>query len=151
MKKEPSVPRQIPSFEVSGLTKQEMDEARARARRKLADDIAMAELGITDTQLAAKKGPLPIPGEETYTILINLEPSGASGDRLVVDGKIFMHGQSVTVTAREYASLREMMSRGFQHQAEVDGKDSNAYRRKLNFDAIKGVPQPNLQTTRGDL
>lgn len=147
--KQAKPPRQIPSFEISGLTDEEMEEARARARRKLADDIAMAELGLTDTQLGIKKGPLPVRNEENITFTILLEPTGASGDRLVVDGKVFVHGQTVTVTQREYNSLREMIARGHQHQSEIDGKDMNFYRRKLNLNAVTGQPQPDLRLPAG--
>jgi hypothetical protein len=66
-----------------------------------------------------------------------------------VDGKIFIHGQTVTVSKREYDSLREMIARGQQHQAEIDGKDSNFYRKKLNNDAITGMPQPDLRLPAG--
>jgi hypothetical protein len=144
-----STPKTIPSFEASGLTEEDIEAARERVKRQLADEIVKAELGLSDSILATKKGPLPIRNEEMVTLTIQLEPTGASGDQLVVDGKVFKHGQTVTVTRREANSLREMMARGYQHQAEIDGKDSNFYRRKLNMDVSSGNPQPDLRLPPG--
>jgi hypothetical protein len=137
-KKNPSIT--FPSFEDTGITPSEMEEARARARRKLADDYAMAEIGLVDAKVPARKGPIPVPEEEMFTLTIQMEPTGAMGDRLIIDGKAFLHGQTVTVSKRVYDSICEMISRGYGHQREIEGKDNNFYRKEQNINAITGRP-----------
>lgn len=130
-------PRQIPQSALS-LTEQEMDEARARARRKLADERAQAELGVIDANVPVRRGPVEIPDEEEFTLTLNLYEGS---DRIILDGKHYMHGQTVTVGKRTYDTLSEIIARGWAHQREIEGKDENAYRKEQNINAITGQPQ----------
>jgi len=124
------IPHQtLPPLDVSMLTEKEMEEARIRARRKLADEAAMAELGMTDRTMPVRQGPILIPDEDQFDITLDLFEAS---DRIVIDGRTFMHGGTYKVGKRVYDTLREIQARGWGHQAEIDGKDSNAYRRAAN-------------------
>jgi len=107
----------------------ELKDARARARRKLADQVAMQELGLDDGG-AVIKGPIAIPGEEQYTLTLDMY-EGA--DRLFIDGKYYMNGATYTVGKRLYDTMRDMIARGWEHQREIEGKDRNAYRKQANI------------------
>lgn len=131
-------------FDTTGLSQKDLDEARQRAKRRLADQIAEAELGLLDPKKAPiRAGEIPVPDEPQWQITIDLEPNGSTGDRIVLDGKIFMHGGTYTVGERVYRSLCETISRGFGHQKEIEGKiNTNAYRRQQNLNAQTLLPTP---------
>lgn len=107
----------------------ELGEARKRARRKLADTIAAQELGLEDGGTVLK-GPMPIPGEEMFTLTLDMY-EGA--DRIMIDSKIYLNGATYTVNKRTYDTMREMIARGWEHQREIEGKDRNAYRKQANI------------------
>ena len=135
-----SPPRNFfPPEEVSQLTPKELEEARVRARRQLADEYARAELGLVDTKMPMRKGPIPVPDEEMCPITLDLGPTT---DRIILDGKIYMHGGTYTVTKRVYDTLSEIVARSWAHEREIEGKDSNAYRKQQNINAITGRPTP---------
>lgn len=121
---------------LSQLTQKDRDEAMARAKRTLADEWAKSELGLVDTKMPAIKGPIPIPDEEMFTITLDLGPTT---DRIVIDGKPYMHAGTYTVTKRVYDTLSEIISRTWGHEREIEGKDSNAYRKQQNINAITGA------------
>lgn len=110
----------------TGLDPALMDTARKQAQAKKARLLAEAELGIGDDEAAVAKGPQFVPDERQCTITLDLAPHS---DRLVIDNVIYMHGATYTVGQRLYDTIRDMQSRGWQHQEEIDGKDRNFYRR----------------------
>jgi len=107
----------------------ELGEARKRALRKLADAAAAQELGLEEGG-AVIKGPLPVAGEEMMTISLNMYPGA---DRMVIDGKIYQHGATYTVNKRLYDTMQDIVARGWDHQAEIEGKDRNFYRKQSNI------------------
>lgn len=138
MSKSPTLrPPVVPVFELTDLTEDEISAARERARKKLADDIAMSELGLGDKSVAARKGPTPVPDEEQFTITLDLYEGS---DRIILDGKTYMHGGTYTVGKRTYDTLCDINARGWAHQREIEGKDSNAYRKQQNLNATTGRP-----------
>lgn len=138
MSKQPTLrPPVVPAFELTDLTQEEIDAARERARRKLADDIAMAELGLGEKTTMARPGPAPIPNEEKFTLTLDLYEGS---DRIIIDGRTYMHGGTYTVSKRTYETLCEIIARGWGHQREIEGKDSNAYRKQQNLNASTGRP-----------
>lgn len=124
---------------ISQLSAKEREEALTRAKRQLADEWARAELGLVDTKMPAIKGPIPIPDEETRTITLDLGPTT---DRIVIDGRVYIHGSTHTVTKRVYDTLSEVVARTWGHEREIEGKDSNAYRKQQNINAMTGLPTP---------
>ena len=102
-----------------------MEAARKTANAKKARMLAEQELGIGDDSMGVVKGPAPKKNEQMVTFMIDLAPHSLE---LRVDGKIWRNGQTITVTEREAKSIMEMISRGWRHQEEIDGKTHNFYK-----------------------
>jgi hypothetical protein len=115
--------------EIDEIPKEIMAQARERAIRKQADILAMRELGIDSDEDVVIKGPRKIPGEKQFEITLDLAPHS---DKLVIDSKIFLHGATYKMGERLYNTVREMIHRGWEHQREIDGKNSTMYREKSN-------------------
>lgn len=65
------------------------------------------------------------PGGDLVNIMLDLAPFA---DRLVVDGRIYMTGQTHTVKRRVAASLAEMQYNGWKHQLlSIEGKSLTDY------------------------
>lgn len=107
-------------------TVKELEDARARARQKLADDIVAQEFG-TKTDIP-RKGPIKRK-ERMCEITLDLAPHS---DRLVIDGTIYFHGRTYTVPQSLFDVMREQQYRGWEHQREIDGKDRDFYRNRAN-------------------
>lgn len=119
-----------PHLDDSGIDPEIMKQARERAIRKKADMIAAREIGISDDGDDVIKGPLPVKGEKKFTITLDLAPHS---NRLIIDSVHYLHGGTYTVGQRLYDTMREMIHRGWEHQREIDGKDSNTYRTQSNL------------------
>lgn len=119
-----------PPLDDSGIDPEIMKQARERAIRKKADMIAAREIGISDDGDDVIKGPLPVKGEQQFKITLDLAPHS---NRLIIDSVHYLHGGTYTVGQRLYDTMREMIHRGWEHQREIDGKDSNMYREKSNI------------------
>ena len=105
-----------------------MHKAREQAAAKKARMLAEQELGISDENAMVTKGPMPIDDEEMITLTLDMYPG--AGD-LRLDGKIYRHGQTITVTRRVAESVLEIIARGWRHQEEIDGKKHNFYKPRL--------------------
>jgi hypothetical protein len=101
-------------------------KAREAALAKQARMMAEAELGISDDNLPVQKGPLVDEGER-IPVFINLAPFA---DRLRIDDVIYVHGRTYDLPERRAAVVQEAMSRGWKHQAEIEGKDHEFYLRQ---------------------
>lgn len=119
-----------PPLDSSGIDEEIMRQARERAIRKKADMIAAREIGIAEDGDDVIKGPIPIKGEKKFKITLDLAPHS---NRLIIDSVHYLHGGTYTVGQRVYDTMREMIHRGWEHQREIDGKDSNMYREKSNI------------------
>lgn len=130
--------------DTSILTEDDKKAALERQRRIIADEWAKAELGMAPgANLLTPKGPPPGLVEEQCPITLNLYPGSA---RIVIDGAIYLHGHTYTVGKSVYDLLCEIISRGWGHQREIEGKDSNMYREQQNLNAITGQPTRLLPT-----
>ena len=105
-----------------------MGKAREQAAAKKARMLAEQELGISDENAMVTKGPMPIENEEMVTLTLDMYP-GAIDLRL--DGIIYRHGQTITVSKRQADSILEIIARGWRHQEEIDGKAHNFYKPRL--------------------
>ena len=105
-----------------------MEAARKTANAKKARMLAEQELGIGDDSMGVVKGPAPKKGEQMVTLTLDLAPHSLE---LRIDGKIYRHNQTITVTERESRSIQEMIARGWRHQEEIDGKAHNFYKPRL--------------------
>ena len=120
-------PRRLDASDID-LDSALMEKARENARAKKARMLAEQELGISDDNTMVVKGPAPIPNEEMITLTLDMYPG--AGD-LRLDGLIYRHGQTITVTRRVAESVLEIIARGWRHQEEIDGKKHNFYKPRL--------------------
>lgn len=109
----------------AALRKKQRAEARKQA-------LAQATVELEhEARLAAQRG---VAKGDNVDINIDLAPFA---DRIVVDGKTYMHGAMVRVPRKVAASLQEQIQRTWQHQEGLQGKNENAYRK------------PRMQTVGG--
>lgn len=116
------------SFDASDVDAPTMEAARKAAKAKKARLLAEQELGIGEDGAAVVKGLAPLEGEEQITLTLDMYPGAAE---LRIDGMIYRHGQTITVGRRVAASIMEMISRGWRHQEEIDGKPRDFYKPRL--------------------
>lgn len=64
--------------------------------------------------------------EESVEVYIDLAPYA---DRIALDNVVYLQGTTHTVRASVAATMYEIMARTWNHQAEIDGKSENFYRR----------------------
>jgi hypothetical protein len=119
-----------PHIDDSNIPKDIMDAARERAIRKKADILAQREVGIADDDGEVVKGPMPVKNEPKFSITLDLAPHSIE---LVIDSVHYQNRGTYVVGERLYNTMREMVHRGWEHQREIDGKDSNIYREKSNL------------------
>ena len=50
-------------------------------------------------------------------------------DRILIDNRAYLQGQTYTVPVGRAQTIREMCQRTWNHQSEIDGKSENFYRR----------------------
>src|SRR3974390_3375196 len=128
--KEPYLP---PDASSDDIPEDYLTEARENAIRKKAQLIAERELGLIadDGDKKVVKGPLKkLPKE--YTLTLDLAPHS---DRIILDGVTFLHGGTYTFDKAQYDTIRDIIHRGYEHQAEIEGKPrfDHAYRRASNI------------------
>lgn len=113
-------------------------KAREAALAKQARLMAEAELGISDDNMPVQKGPLGDEGE-IEPVYINL---AEFADRLVIDGVIYIQNRTYDLPAKKAQVVKEIMARGWRHQAEIEGKDSEFYlRQQMQNTAIRLSPK----------
>lgn len=113
-------------------------KAREAALAKQARLMAEAELGISDDSMPVQKGPLGDEGE-IESVFVNL---AEFADRLVIDGVIYVHNRTYDMPAAKAQVVKEIMARGWRHQAEIEGKDSEFYlRQQLQNTAVRLSPK----------
>ncbi len=123
----------------SVLTEKEKEEALVRVKRQMADEWAKSELGMSPgANVPVQKGPASIPDEEQCPITLNLYEGT---DRIVLDGVVYLHGHTYTVGKRTFDTLAEIISRGWGHQRNYEGKNENDYRYQQNISAETGQPR----------
>ena len=105
-----------------------MDKARQNAQLKKARMLAEQELGIGDENSMVVRGPAPIKDEEMVTMTLDMY-EGAK--ELRIDGTVYFHGQTITVTKRVADSILDIIDQGWRHQEEIDGKPRNTYKPRL--------------------
>lgn len=66
------------------------------------------------------------PDEEMYYITVDLAPFA---DRITLDGVVYMHGATYEVPHRQYDTMREIVARTWEHEAEIGNANSQFYRK----------------------
>jgi hypothetical protein len=120
------LPRPSKSDDIQ-LTEEEKAAVRAEAHAKIVADKKreLKKKYLEELLLEQKRKDDP----QLYAmeqILIDL-PGGA--DRLTIDGAVYFHGATPTVTSVVAASIREMMARGWKHEGEIGGSYRDHYRK----------------------
>ena len=123
------------NLDSSDIPHDAMAYARKQAIAKKARLLAEQAIGIGEDGVAVVKGPMPIEDEEMVTLTLDMYPG--AGD-LRLDGKIYRHGQTVTVGRRVADTMLEIVARGWKHQEEIDGKTSNAYYKPSRLNILSG-------------
>jgi hypothetical protein len=67
-----------------------------------------------------------IPEEELEPVLIDL---AGHSTKITLDGKQYFHGVTYYFSKAQAATVREIMHRGWKHEAELKGANANAYRK----------------------
>lgn len=67
-----------------------------------------------------------IPDHELKDIQIDLP---GHSDRVILDGRIYLHGATYTVSKAQYDSLKDAMSNAWKHEGSVGGANHDAYQR----------------------
>lgn len=106
------------------------DEVKASLRAKALErvnkeraDAAMDAFLATEIEKARRSH---MPSQEMKYISLDL---AGHSDRIMLDGTVYFHGQTYEVPKSTYDVLREVVSRGWQHEDEIGGANSDVYRR----------------------
>jgi hypothetical protein len=67
-----------------------------------------------------------IPEEELHPILIDL---AGHSTKITIDGIEYFHGVTYYFSKARMATVLEIMHRGWKHEAEIKGANSNSYRK----------------------
>jgi hypothetical protein len=115
-----------------------------------ADEIAAAkQAGIADVEAELKASAIraiqknAAEGEKRKRGLLKLDKQPRADEEMVsftvdlaehapyvrLDNQTYYHGHPYTVPTSVYRTIAEVMSRTYDHQAEIDGKSENSYRR----------------------
>ncbi len=115
-----------------------LEAARKQALAKKARIMAETELGLTDEKAPVVKGPPVLDDEPMVTVTIDLAPFAS---RITIDGTIYVQGRTYELPQRTAAVVNETMARGWEHQAEIEGKDREFYlKNRLGQTAIRLSP-----------
>lgn len=102
------------------------DELRESAKKKIAAEKLKAAEAQVLKELEAEERIASGLQEDQVQVEIDLAPYC---DRIVIDNVIYFQGTQPIVPASRAALMLEIMSNTWKHQAEIDGKSENFYRR----------------------
>lgn len=129
------------------LSAEEVEAARAKARalietkrKKAATDALIAE----ETRRLEQEEGL-VTGNEVKDEMVSIHLDLAEhSSRIVLSGTPYYHGQTYTVPRHVADTLREIQSRGHDHQSEIEGKNiADRFRRPRNtvINTRKGITE----------
>lgn len=123
--KGPQRPRAI--VDTSIVDEKKIGELRAKAKAKVEKERQLAAEAQLLEQFELEERQQGGLEEELVDVTINLAPNS---DRITIDGVIYYQGQTKTVRASVAAVLAEICHRTWRHEAEIDGKSENFYRKQ---------------------
>lgn len=121
-----STPKPFSDFSL--LTPEEQESIKAEASAKVQEEAAQAaRTAFLEMQIAEerKKHRLAPADEEIVAVTIDLPGFAQS---IVLDGVRYMHGSICHVTRPVERTLREIMSRAWDHENEIGGANRDQYR-----------------------
>lgn len=105
--------------ELEALRKQALEEVsndqKDEARRRLLAEYRADALRQTVPEEQLEDVPIGLPGHS---------------DRIMIDGKIYMHGEVYSFTKKEADTVRDIMARAWEHEDEVGGANRDLYQRR---------------------
>lgn len=128
------------------LSKQEREALEAEVQRELEkEQKAEAKKRIKEQMLREARQRIGL-DEAVEEITIDL-PIGAASLR--IDNVIYQHGTTYNVRASVAASMREMIQRAWEHQAEIDGHKKDYYRKMRETHVSASGAARNAPMTHG--
>lgn len=116
------------------FTAKELEELEAEVTIEISDEMLdEARQRVRESLKAQKRLEMQRkldPDEELYFCTIDLAPFA---DRMTLDGVVYLHGATYEVPHRQYDTMREIMSRSWQHEASIGNANSDNYRKPHNF------------------
>ena len=102
-----------------------------KAKEDLAEHAASAQsmtlLGSSISEVHVGKNDK---GEDMWKYKIDLPPSGGTDIR--INMVPYFHGETYTFTTDMLRSIKEIVQRTWQHEANIQGSNENFYRREMN-------------------
>lgn len=119
-------PLNTPKVDTSIVTPERRAALKAQAQKTIeAERIKAAEAQVLEEMKAEERIASGLQ-EEQVQVEIDLAPYC---DRIVIDNVIYFQGTQPIVPASRAAVMLETMAMTWKHQAEIDGKSENFYRR----------------------
>ena len=105
--------------------------AKARAHiAALEEKVRAASPGVMFTSAKEIDAGVDDAGVQWWWVKIDLPPVG--GVDLKINGMPLYHGEQYKVTSESLRTIKEMMFRCWQHEANISGSNENFYRRQTN-------------------
>lgn len=116
----------VENVDVSILTADEIAELELLAEQNVTKAAKAAAKAVMLKQLEAKLRQKAGLSEQAYNVTVDVAPYA---DRIVLDGVTYLQGGTYEVRQNVAFGMLEIMAMTWNHQAEIDGKDENLYRR----------------------
>ncbi len=113
-------------FDTDVLTQEEIAAVELEASEEVAADAKDMARKSLKAKLVAKAKKSKGLTERDAEVTIDLAPYC---DRILIDNTAYLQGKTYTLPLSRAQVLRETMQRTWTHQAEIDGKSENFYRR----------------------
>lgn len=133
------------------LTDKELEAIRKEAHEL---EIADIKKQLREKALADERARLRAavdPTEELRSVTIDL---AEFTDRIVLDGRIYVQGQTYMVPKRVYDVLTECMFRTQQHEHEISGKKRDQFKPRMPVNlrpGAEGMPATSLIRAAGGI
>ena len=111
------------------LTEEEKEEVRALARAQVAEKYKKIAKKRFLEQALKEVEQETIPEQQLHPLLIDL---AGHANKVVIDGKHYVHGRVYYFTQNEYDSIVEIMANTWRHEREVHGANGDYYRKPQN-------------------
>lgn len=123
------------------LTEEEKEEVRELARAQVAEKYKKVAKKRFLEEMVKQIEQESIPEQQLHPVLIDL---AGHANKIVVDGKHYLHGRVYYFTQGEMDSIVEIMANTWRHEREVHGANSDFYRKPQNALLRPGHEQMSL-------
>lgn len=123
------------------LTDEEKEELLELAKTQVAEKYRKVAKKRFLEEMVKQVEQESIPEQQLHPLLIDL---AGHANKVVVDGKHYIHGRVYYLTQNEYDSMTEIMSNTWRHEREVHGANGDFYRKPQNALLRPGHEQMSL-------